>query len=639
MRKLKALILVFVATLTIPLGYFVWRTWRGLAQEERAELGYFAETLFDRMETELVEFVRREEARRVEEYNVSPDDRLIASTGGEGLSPPALAMPPEDPYVVGYLQNNPDGSFQSPGAWDVHAPAQDDNLTAVLDEANEIFNKKRSVVADAPSPPMTASLKTKQKAPQKQAPGPADRYFNVEDLRKPKSHLGQESSRTQQITQDQARIVTREIRKDADVGAGRWLEEDQVAADAKAEVQSRLEEAQRDEMHASGAGLQAENQAGTKLFKVEVAPMQTVFLGDDRVFIYRRILIDNQVYRQGAVIRVQDLLDHLADTYFNGQPMAAFTRLTLSALDQGREAARREAGVPADQPVFTLDRSFPRPFGFLRARLASDDVPGSPARNTLMAMSLILFGVVLAGLFAIYRSARLVVELSERRTGFVSSVTHELKTPLTNIRMYIEMLDQGLAQNPEREQEYFRVLDAETARLGRLINNVLEFSKIESKNRRFNIQPGHFSEVIREAAGVMSEKIRQEGFNLHIDTDPTMEFSYDREVMAQVLINLMENSLKFSRTAPVREITLFARMDGDHAVVGVSDTGPGIPAHALKKVFDDFYRVDNSLTQTTRGTGIGLALVKKLVEAMGGKVLAKNNTGPGCTIEIRMPTG
>ena len=616
MRRLKALILVFAATLTIPLGYFVWRTWRGLAQEERAELGYFAETLFDRMESELAEFVRREEARRVEEYNVGPNDQLIASSGGGGLN-----LPPEAPYVVGYLQNNPDGSFQSPGAWDVHTPAQDDNLTAVLDEANEIFNKKRSVLAETPPPPKTASLKTKQKAPQKQATGPADRYFNVDDLRKPKSHLGQEASRTQQITLDQARIVTREGRKDAD----------------QAEAQSRREETLSDEMNTTGAGLQDENGTDTKLFKVEVAPMQTVFLDNDRVFVYRRILIDNQVYRQGAVIRVRDLLNHLADTYFNGQPMAAFTRLTLSALDQGRETARREAGVPADQPVFTLDRSFPRPFGFVRASLASDDVPGSPARNTLLAMSLILLGVVLAGLFAIYRSARLVVELSERRTGFVSSVTHELKTPLTNIRMYVEMLEQGLAQDPEREQEYFRVLDAETARLGRLINNVLEFSKIESKNRKFHLQPGEFSEVIREAAGVMSEKIRQEGFNLHINAAPDVKFPYDREVMVQVLINLVENSLKFGRTAPVREITLFARMDGDQAIVGVSDTGPGIPAQALKKVFDDFYRVDNSLTQTTRGTGIGLALVKKLVEAMGGKVLAKNNTGPGCTIEIRMP--
>jgi signal transduction histidine kinase len=635
MRRLKALILVFAASLTIPLGYFVWRTWLGLAREERAELGYFAETLFDRMEADLAEFVRQEEARRVEEYNVTPDDQLIASTSGEGPRLPALAGPPAAPYVVGYLQNNPDGSFQSPGAWDVHAPTPDDNLTAALDEANEIFNKKRSVAAEAPSPPLTASPKTKQKAPQKQAPGPADRYFNVEDLRKPKSHLGQESSLTQQITPDQARIVTRDGRKDAEVQSGRRMEEDQVAA----EVQSLQEEALSHEMDAPGPGLPDETRTDTRLFKVEVAPMQTVFLDDDRVFIYRRVLIDHQVYRQGAVIRVRDLLDHLADTYFNGQPMAAFTRLTLSALDQGREATRSEVGVPADRPIFTLDRTFPRPFGFLRARLASDDLPGSPARNTLMAMSLILFGVVLAGLFAIYRSARMVVELSERRTGFVSSVTHELKTPLTNIRMYIEMLDQGLAQDPEREQEYFRVLDSETARLGRLINNVLEFSKIESKNRKFNLQPGNFSEVIREAAGVMSEKIRQEGFNLHINADPALEFSHDREVMVQVLINLMENSLKFGRTAPLREITLFARMDGDQVLVGVSDTGPGIPSQALKKVFEDFYRVDNSLTQTTRGTGIGLALVKKLVEAMGGKVLAKNNTGPGCTIEIRMPAG
>ena len=91
--------------------------------------------------------------------------------------------------------------------------------------------------------------------------------------------------------------------------------------------------------------------------------------------------------------------------------------------------------------------------------------------------------IIVLGLFAIYQSAKTLVELSERRTTFVSSVTHELKTPLTNIRMYIEMLDQGMAQTPEREQEYFRILGSESSRLSRLINNVLEFSKLEKKTR------------------------------------------------------------------------------------------------------------------------------------------------------------
>jgi signal transduction histidine kinase len=107
--------------------------------------------------------------------------------------------------------------------------------------------------------------------------------------------------------------------------------------------------------------------------------------------------------------------------------------------------------------------------------------------------------------------------------------------------------------------------------------------------------------------------------------------------MIQVLINLIENSIKFGKSAPDREIGIQTVQEPKDVKIMVSDTGPGIPRHALKKVFHDFYRVDNSLTRTTRGTGIGLALVKKFIHLMGGTVTASNNDGAGCTITIRLP--
>ena len=135
----------------------------------------------------------------------------------------------------------------------------------------------------------------------------------------------------------------------------------------------------------------------------------------------------------------------------------------------------------------------------------------------------------------------------------------------------------------------------------------------------------------------MAEKIKQEGYVLTVEAGQVGSFSYDREVMLQVLINLIENSMKFGKSAARREISIRTRRDGGGGKIMVSDTGPGIPRQALKKVFDDFYRVENSLTRTTRGTGIGLALVKKFVRLMGGSVSAANNEGPGCTITITLP--
>jgi signal transduction histidine kinase len=252
-------------------------------------------------------------------------------------------------------------------------------------------------------------------------------------------------------------------------------------------------------------------------------------------------------------------------------------------------------------------------------------------------MMAVLAAIFLLGLFAIYKSAQTLVDLSERRAQFVSSVTHELKTPLTNIRMYIEMLAQGIAKDTEREQEYFRIIDSEGSRLTRLINNVLDLAKLEKKQRSLDLKPGTFEEVVAEVQTVMHAKLKQEGYTLKFEQDNMRAFNYDREAMIQVLINLVENSIKFGRAAERKQISIRTHLDGRWVKIAVSDFGPGIPRRALKKIFDDFYRVDNSLTQTTRGTGIGLALVKKFVHLMGGQVSAENNTGAGCTIIISLP--
>jgi signal transduction histidine kinase len=251
---------------------------------------------------------------------------------------------------------------------------------------------------------------------------------------------------------------------------------------------------------------------------------------------------------------------------------------------------------------------------------------------------LLLAATILIGLFAIYKSVHAVVELSERRSGLVSAVTHELKTPLSTIRMYIEMLEQGIARDQDQEQEYYRILDSETSRLARLISNVLEFAKLEKRQRRLSLTQGTLDEVLQEVSAIMQTPIQKSGFQLRIECEENLPAcAYDREAMIQILINLIENSLKFGAQAPRKELLLRCVREGRRIHISLSDTGPGIPRHALKKIFGNLYRVDNDLTRTTGGTGIGLALVKSLVTAMGGRVRAVNNDGPGCTIIMSMP--
>ena len=443
----------------------------------------------------------------------------------------------------------------------------------------------------------------------------------------------------EEITLDQAQNLSRvEKKKDGGLTSSltgllrskRDYEEDDEVGKGEAETEGWSGENLEEEAAADA------DRPGPR-FQVEVDPLQSVDIDRDRIFIFRRIIIDNEVYRQGFVIQTRPFLEHMADAYFRGQPLAKFTGLKLEVVSGDESLASTSAGTWTDKPVFALSRTFPRPFSFLRADLACARVPPSPGRRTITFMVLALAAVMLTGFLAIYHSARLVVDLSQRRAGFVSSVTHELKTPLTNIRMYIEMLEEGIAGDPEREQEYYRILNAETGRLSRLINNVLEFSKLEKKQRSFDPIKGDLSEVLAEILALMGEKVRQEGFVLKVENLGAREFLYDREVMIQVLMNLIDNSLKFGRAAQNKEITVKVETSGNRARVSVSDAGPGLAPGSLKKVFDDFYREDNSLTRSAKGTGIGLALVRKFAQALGGRVFAANNRGPGCTITIELP--
>jgi signal transduction histidine kinase len=637
-RRLRWLMLIFFVGLTVPLAYLVFRTNQSLEQEEVAELRFFASTLFDTMEQELAALVIQEEARAIDDYNYHR-----ASTGGEftGTERSPLSVPPQADYILGYLQNNPDGSFQTPllepGR---EAPPALTPVLGQLQEVNRVFNSKRTALPD-PRAKDLVGMKSENESQRDRLPSFAQRYLDESQVSKQRAFLGQEEKRVQPVTPSQAlNLARRDVGKVGKESPVRGRPETNApgasVSSGVGSTESRVEEG-ASELKAAGAA-PVPPVTHAKGYQAEVDPLQSVHIDEGRVLLFRRIVIDNQVFRQGVVIRTREFLSHLARTHFDGQPMSRFTNLTLRALEQGREWARFQSGATVTAARFAMERSFPRPFSFVRATLASEQIPRSTGRSTLILVVTALTAVVLMGLFAIYQSARVVLDISERRSGFVSSVTHELKTPLTNIRMYIEMLEQGIAADPERELEYYRILGTESARLSRLIDNVLEFSKLEKKQRNLDLRDGTLEEVIREAQDVMAERLRQEGFVLKVENETDRPFPYDREVMVQVLVNLIENSLKFGKTAPLREITLRVRHEGRRARISVSDTGPGIPRHALKRVFDDFYRVEGPLTRTTKGTGIGLALVKRFVEAMGGSVSAANNRGAGCTITIDLPS-
>lgn len=609
MKRFGWRLIVFGLALSVPLAYFVARTYSGMAQEEESRLRFFAETLLDNMERELAMFVREEEARPVDAYA------------------PTAANParPQVPFVVGYLQNNPDGSLQIPAPPDT---ADAERLQAV----NTLFNQKRDA---APSPP---PLPAPRPVPSREKKSETSLEFADRFLRRAPSapSLGQRKQRTETLYPEQARQLAPEVAAPSPAwNEDRAANQAQVQEEFAAEAERADEEGQSAGSAMAAAGRRMDDAAAP--LRAEVGPLQSVFVDAETVVLFRRVVVEGRLFRQGVVIRPQALMDRLIANHFAPQPLADFSHLTLTATDPDRASAERHAGPAISGGRSILSRTFPRPFAFLQARLTAAAPPPAEGRRTLTVMLGLLSGVMGLGLFAIYRSARTVTELAERRSAFVSAVTHELKTPLTTIRMYIEMLASGMAATPEREQEYFTTLNAEAARLSRLIQNILDFSKLERREFRVHLQTADPAEAVREARSLMEPAAERAGFHLSATIEAGHSVSHDRELLVQVLVNLIENSLKFGADGERKEIAVRLWAEKNRVFISVADTGPGIPRNALKKVFEEFYRVDGALTRKTRGTGIGLAFVRRAVTAMGGQVRAANNDGGGCMVTIQFP--
>jgi signal transduction histidine kinase len=281
---------------------------------------------------------------------------------------------------------------------------------------------------------------------------------------------------------------------------------------------------------------------------------------------------------------------------------------------------------------------FAEPFDALVARLDLEPLPGLGGSRPIYMLAGLLVAVAVVGLFAVQRGARVVVDYAQRRSDFVASVSHELKTPLTAIRMYGEMLRDGLVTGERKRDEYYATIADESERLSRLIDNVLEFSRLEQDQRPLELVVGSLEAALRDAAEKLRAHVEREGFALRLELDEALPcVRYDRDAVTQVVFNLVDNALKYARSTDRRDIVLALRGRERGVELCVRDYGPGIPSRKLRRVFEPFYRGGDELTRTAKGTGIGLALVRELAEAMGASVRGSNPPGGGFEVAVAFP--
>lgn len=242
--------------------------------------------------------------------------------------------------------------------------------------------------------------------------------------------------------------------------------------------------------------------------------------------------------------------------------------------------------------------------------------------------SIILFGAVgallLAGAWLLYRNFRRELQLAEMRTDFVSNVSHELKTPLSLIRMYAETLEMARVPDPEAQREYLRVIMRESDRLSRLIGNILAFSRIESGRARYRRERLDLGAAVRAVVGIYRVHLEHEGYRLQVEEAEALpDIDADAEAVAEALLNLLDNAMKYSgesRDITVRTGTSDSGTAHSEVWVEVEDRGIGIPADQQKQIFEKFYRVGAGLVHTAKGSGLGLTLVDHIMRAHGGRV-------------------
>ena len=227
-------------------------------------------------------------------------------------------------------------------------------------------------------------------------------------------------------------------------------------------------------------------------------------------------------------------------------------------------------------------------------------------------------------------------ELSALKSYFISSVSHELRMPLTSIRMFAETLRSSKHLTPKKKKEYLEIIEGESERLARLIGNVLDFAKIERGLKEYNLRMIDLSDCVRAATRAMAYQVAQHGGTLKVRIPRSLPpLHADPDALEEALLNLLSNALKYSGKR--KEILLTVTRVRNGVTLTVSDKGLGIPDHELPSIFEKFYRVRDERTRQVGGTGLGLALVKHIIEAHRGSISVKSTVGKGTTFTINLP--
>jgi signal transduction histidine kinase len=294
----------------------------------------------------------------------------------------------------------------------------------------------------------------------------------------------------------------------------------------------------------------------------------------------------------------------------------------------------------AAQNGYLLESNFDRPFSNWKAAVGLKNTDlDYLARNSFLhsaGATVLVLVFLLGGIALTIRATDREARLAQAKSNFVANVSHELKTPLSLLSLFSEILELGRVKNEEKKIEYYQVMRHESRRLNKLIDNILDFSKIEAGRKTYNFADADMADVIENVLSSYRYQIVNSGFDIQTNITANLPpVSMDSDAMAQAISNLLDNSIKYSRE--VKRLSITAEMLDSKLCVEIEDHGIGIPRAEQVKIFENFYRVGNGLVHDVKGSGLGLSLVKHIVEVHKGTTSLESDVGKGSRFRILLP--
>jgi len=341
-----------------------------------------------------------------------------------------------------------------------------------------------------------------------------------------------------------------------------------------------------------------------------------------QVYLIRHVQVEERHIMQGFRLAEDEVLAEVRKSAQVFTRKAMVSQISVAKQDGAAYSATLDFGF--SRLVLNLFESEP---GWIAAEI-------STLRRWYIGILAVVFVVIAAGLVSLWLNARSQMVLARKKDDFISAVSHELRTPLTSIRMYSEMLENKWVKSQDKVNEYYRNMRHESERLTRLVENVLDFSRIQKGRKKYGFEVAEIDRYVADTAEMMQPYAQRNGFEIVCQLEASSRIAFDRDAVTQIVVNLLDNAVKYGGAEGDKQIIVRTAQRDGYVLIEVEDHGPGISHREKKKIFEKFYRIAPESTRSTNGTGLGLALVKHFAEAHNGFVKILNAAPRGTIFRV-----